>query len=102
MSFLAINEVHMNEIVTEYKKAVDAVDDVISMMNIVLNKLEYYYDGQAKEEIIPETVAKIIEHLNMLGACYENMGIYVENTKNNMKLYDEKYKNIIGKAENLI
>ncbi len=88
MGNLEYDDNHMDEITNQYNQAVAVIDDMIEYMNNMLNLMSTTYEGQAENELIPETFSKIIQHLELLKLCYYNTGIFVTNTKNTLAYMD--------------
>lgn len=88
MGIIEYNDSHMDEITNQYNQAVKKIDDIIAYMNNMLSSMSTLYQGQAENEMIPESFSKIIEHLELLKLCYYNTGVFVTNTKSTLAYLD--------------
>ncbi len=88
METLEYDDIHMDEIVKQYNEAVTQIDDIIAHMNNMLSSILTLYQGQAENEIVPETFSKIIEHLELLKLCYFYTGLFVTDTKYTLAYLD--------------
>lgn len=88
MGYLEYDAEHMEDIARSYLRCAAIVEEIILIAKRLDSEFELLYDGQAKENIIPEIISKLVEHLELLELCYSNAGLYVTNSKNIMMQLD--------------
>lgn len=91
----------MDDISSKFAEGAETMEDVITSFNGVISSFPSYYEGQVSDEIFDSFSSTLLNHFDLLKRCYENMGQYVTDAKDEFLAADEDRSRHISGSGNI-
>ncbi len=88
MEGIKYNWDEMDTLIDEYNSSASVIDNITRELSGIRDMFIFGYVGQASDDLLPELLGKINEHLELLKLCYVGAAKYVQNSKETMKTVD--------------